>query len=578
MKRILAFLLIYAGALQAQLPFTLVNANLYQAGNSFSAWGDFDQDGDLDLALTGDNGGTPMTILYRNDSGTFVDVNANLPGVNFSSCEWGDFEPDGDLDLLITGYNSGGIPKTYIIKNNNGVFSESGILFPGVAEGQAAWGDFDNDQDLDILLVGKGIAVIYRNDGNDIFTDIPSPMIPVWGAFCNWVDYNNDGLLDAMIAGDSGSGMITNLYRNEGGIFTEVIISPAPFLGLASGHAEWGDLNGDGRMDMIETGMDVNGDGHILIYQNDGNDQFTEINNYDFQVKLSSLDIGDYDNDGLPDWILVGKIPGCGGTAVTQLYHNEGFMVFFDVSTLIPGISIGSASFGDYNNDGYSDLLINGMNGYDVPKTELYRNNLGNTLFVMNTPPAQPSGLTVTPDGNDIILKWYRSTDAETPTSGLSYNVFLGSQPTIADVFTSMSDLTTGFRHVVTMGNTGQDTTWRIKGMEEGDYYWSVQTIDNGFLASQFSPVESFTFTPVGLPDDDFYGISITPNPATSYISIHGNNITMIEIYSMSGEMKYHGTEPVVNTVAWPAGIYLVKVITESRIWAGRIIKVYQGN
>jgi hypothetical protein len=52
----------------------------------------------------------------------------------------------------------------------------------------------------------------------------------------------------------------------------------------------------------------------------------------------------------------------------------------------------------------------------------------------------------------------------------------------------------------------------------------------------------------------------------------------MIEIYSMSGEMKYHGTEPVVNTVAWPAGIYLVKVITESRIWAGRIIKVYQGN
>jgi len=107
MKRILAFLLIYAGALQAQLPFTLVNANLYQAGNSFSAWGDFDQDGDLDLALTGDNGGTPMTILYRNDSGTFVDVNANLPGVNFSSCEWGDFEPDGDLDLLITGYNSG---------------------------------------------------------------------------------------------------------------------------------------------------------------------------------------------------------------------------------------------------------------------------------------------------------------------------------------------------------------------------------------------------------------------------------------------------------------------------------------
>lgn len=557
----------------AQLPFTLADTSFTQMGNSYAAWGDYDNDGDLDIALTGDDAGSPLTQIYRNDTGSFILLNTQLPGVNFSSCEWGDYEPDGDLDLLITGYNVDGTPKTLILKNNSGNFTGSGILLPGVAEGQATWGDFDNDLDLDILMAGKGISMIYRNDGNDNFVDFPATLLPVWGSFCNWVDYNNDGRLDAFVAGDAGMGMFSNLYRNDSDTFSLVTITPEPFLGLGSGRARWADLNLDGRTDLLITGMDFYGDGHVLIYQNDGNDQFTMISNYDFQVKVSCVDIGDYDADGLPDWILMGRIPGCGGTAVTMLYHNEGFMLFFDATTGIPGYKIGSLSFGDYDNNGFTDLLITGLSGFDEPRTSLYRNNAGSQTYTPNTPPDQPAGLTVTPDGDDVVLTWHRSADGQTPPDALTYNIFMGTQATTSDVFGPMSDLTSGIRLVPAMGNTSHDTTWKIRELQPGTYYWSVQAIDNGFLASGFSPVESFDFTPVGIAETTPETMLISPNPVKDQIRIKTDGPGEAEIVNSMGKLVYRGNSTTIDVSSWSHGIYILKLTSGDKVQTARFIK-----
>ncbi len=559
---------------RAQYPFIKADTSLVQTGNSYAAWGDFDNDGDLDVALTGDDAGITLTQVYRNDSSVFTMVSAGLPGVNFSSCEWGDYDNDGDLDLLVTGYNDNGNAKTYIIKNQNGAFSESGILLPGIAMGQATWGDFDNDGDLDILMAGNGISVIYRNDGNDLFTDFPSTFLPVWGSFCNWVDYNNDGRLDAFIAGDAGIGMYSNLYRNDGDTFTLVNINPEPFLGLGSGHARWADLDLDGWNDLLITGMDFYGDGHVLIYQNQGNDQFTLIGNYDFQVKVSSVDIGDYDADGLPDWILMGRIPGCGGTAVTMLYHNEGFMLFFDVNTNIQGYKNGSASFGDYNNDGYSDLLITGLTGFDEPRTILYRNTLGNQSFTMNTPPLQPSGLTAAMDATGVTLSWQRSSDQQTPSPGISYNLFIGNDPELSDVFSPMADITSGFRHLASMGNASQDTGWLVTGLGPGLYYWSVQAIDNGFLASVFAPVESFEVTATGTPEHiNGSKPEVIPNPATHEITIKTTFPADATICDQHSRVVWEGKTGRIDISSWPSGIYLVKVAGDPVFQTAKFLK-----
>ena len=111
-------LLTFGMAAVAQNLFTLVPSPLTNMGNSQAAWGDLDNDGDLDIAIAGEtySSGT-VTKLFRNDAGTFAEIPCTLPGVHFPSLDWGDYDRDGDLDLLITGQDSLGIPITKIAKN-----------------------------------------------------------------------------------------------------------------------------------------------------------------------------------------------------------------------------------------------------------------------------------------------------------------------------------------------------------------------------------------------------------------------------------------------------------------------------
>jgi predicted nucleotidyltransferase len=137
------------------------------------AWGDYDNDGDLDILLTGrDSGSTRIAKVYQNTGSGFGEVYAgSLTAVSSSSVAWGDYDNDGDLDILLTGWDTNEIPVAKIYQNTGSGFSEvyAGSL-PGVRQGSAVWGDYDNDGDLDILLTGfnddssSAIAKIYRNE------------------------------------------------------------------------------------------------------------------------------------------------------------------------------------------------------------------------------------------------------------------------------------------------------------------------------------------------------------------------------------------------------------------------------
>ena len=85
-----------------------------------------------------------------------------------------------------------------------------------------AWGDYDNDGDLDILLAGYNnsvvpISIVYRNDGGGVFTDIGAALTGVfWGSVTAWGDYDNDGRLDILLAGYDGYNFVTKVYRSGG--------------------------------------------------------------------------------------------------------------------------------------------------------------------------------------------------------------------------------------------------------------------------------------------------------------------------------------------------------------------------
>src|SRR5205085_568333 len=141
----------------------------------------------------------------------------SLSAVETSALAWGDYDNDGLLDLAIAGYNgSGAITKLYHNKSGSALCS-SRYSFPGVADSDLAWGDYDNDGFLVLAISGNtssgGITKLYHNSGSG-FVDSLYSFTAVNVSALAWGDYDNDGLLDLAIAGYDGSGAITKLYHN----------------------------------------------------------------------------------------------------------------------------------------------------------------------------------------------------------------------------------------------------------------------------------------------------------------------------------------------------------------------------
>jgi len=258
------------------------SAGVNASGNSRGAvWGDIDSDGDLDLyvAINGAN------LLYRNNgNSTFTDI-ASSAGVNDSGdgvgVAWGDFDKDGDLDLYLA--NFGGTNRLYR-NNGNSTFtdiaSSAGVADTGNGYG-VAWGDFDNDGDLDLHVAKIGAANrLYQNNGNSTFTDIASSAGVAdagSGRSAAWGDIDNDGDLDLYVA---NSGSQDRLYRNNGNsTFTDVASSEG--TGETSNgatSAAWADYDGDGDLDLCVVNNSTSS-AHKL-YRNGGN------SNRWLQVKL----------------------------------------------------------------------------------------------------------------------------------------------------------------------------------------------------------------------------------------------------------------------------------------------------
>jgi hypothetical protein len=493
---ILLYTLILFIPLSLSAQFTKVTTGLPGVEEGTSAWGDYNNDGKLDILLTGsmDYGGSNnIARVYRNDGdSTFTDINAGLTGVYLSSGAWGDYDNDGDLDILLIGYSESGsnTPISRIYRNNgDNTFSDIDAGLTGVGNGSVAWGDYNNDGYLDILLTGdpKGafISKIYRNNGNGTFTDINANLLGVDYSSVAWGDYDNDCDLDILLTGDPFYGHITKLYRNEGDDSFSEIATNLPDISASS--VAWGDYDNDGDLDIVLSGY--NGEYISRVYRNDGNGTFTDIEAGLPGAVTGSVAWGDYDNDGNLDILSSGR-GSEGGDSFSRVYRNYGESIFGDIEAGLTNIEGSYVAWGDYDNDSDLDILQTGRN--EICNTDLYRND---TTY-QNPVPSAPTNLSISAADNYAYFQWDSATDTQTPSLGLNYVLRIGSTPGGCDIVNPMAK-TDGVRLVPKMGYANSNCSWKIKAsVLPGQFYWSVQAIDGAFAGSAFAEEQEYITHP----------------------------------------------------------------------------------
>jgi hypothetical protein len=199
-------------------------------GGSFGcAWGDYDDDGYMDLFVA--NWNIENNFLYRNNAdGTFTKITNSVvvnDGGNSSAGSWGDYDNDGDIDLFVTNY--GPNENNFLYRNaGNGTFLKvnSGVIVNDIGKAQGScWGDFNNDGYIDLFVTNGGyqnseVNILYQNLGSGTFIKITGEIVvnEVSESYgCSWGDYDNDGYIDLFVT-NGGYGNIQNnfLYKNNG--------------------------------------------------------------------------------------------------------------------------------------------------------------------------------------------------------------------------------------------------------------------------------------------------------------------------------------------------------------------------
>ena len=460
------------------------------------AWGDYDKDEDLDLLICGlDQTSTRVSKVFRNNgNNSFTEqTGISLTGVYRGSTDWVDYDNDGDLDIMITGNNQSNVPVSKIYKNNgdNTFTEQTGILLTGLWYSSTDWGDYDNDGDPDIMMTGYNqsnipVSKIYKNNGNNSFVEQTGiTLTSVYLGDCSWADYDKDGDLDILITGYN-SGSVSKIFMNNGdNTFTEqtgIVLAGVYYSSVA-----WGDYNNDEYPDILLTGYNsASGQPVSKVYKNNGNNSFTEQPSIRLTgVYLGSSGWGDYDNDGDLD-ILLSGYSSAGVTS--EIYRNDGSNMFVkQKSNSFPGVYYSALTWADYDNDKDLDIFLSGYTGTNRI-TKIYRNS----SEVPNTTPGPPGNLGISVNGENMTFSWdYPANDA-TPQNGLSYNLRIGTSPGSSDIKSADADWKSGYHYLVGHGNVGHILSWTIKSLPPGSYYWSVQTIDHGYLSSEFAPEELF--------------------------------------------------------------------------------------
>ena len=435
----------------------------------------------------------------------------------------------------------------------------------------------------------------------------------------------------------TGSGKITKLSEFDPNNLT-YIDSDFDVSDIKDAAVEFGDLDGDGDLDFVIAGTSESTSQNIFrTYINFRNDSYDVLNppsdrKYDVLVKHDGLDTTmkntssvevtaiqlEYENDA--DINFAESISSLSnlnnGDQLTIVQNNNQVLVYGDVTkrfsssssyepilvhnsadnTLKEILSVTAYVGGRLKSiTSKSKIYKEGLTTNSLPKRKLKAMSITSTdtqseEIILNQRPDMPFILSeevVNQSNNqgktEVLLSWNQAFDDNTPSEGLTYSIKVGTSPGAEDVVSSNAN-TNGLLKSSQKGNAEHNTSWKL-ALQPGEYYWSVQSIDNSFNGSLFSPEKAFEINNDGTlskPDliEDIK-TTIYPNPVKRDFTISSTEfpIENVNIYNVNGQLvgykltsrsKY---KVIINVGELTKGVYVIVIESGDTKIAQKLIK-----
>ncbi len=298
-------------------------------------FGDLNGDGYLDCVI-GSTGSEKIVVYKNNQGNNFTEIPA-ITVENFKATDVAlvDYDNDGDLDIALQGILRNVTCGTTIFKLyiNRGNFVFQELPFPtvkGFATGVLSWADFDNDKDLDFINAGfvdcsfSKKTMLNENIGQNKFVAREDAILEdKAGGELHWADYNKDGWLDILHTGSGNTyqSLFTKIYENQQGKSFKALDIELQVCATA----KWADFNNDNQLDfLLGSGRINNVEKEFASIYFGNNGTFVKGLAFDLStIGTEFTDVGDYDNDGDIDFFLSGRGIANPEQLSTFIYENQ---------------------------------------------------------------------------------------------------------------------------------------------------------------------------------------------------------------------------------------------------------------
>ncbi|SDW43233.1 FG-GAP-like repeat-containing protein [Aequorivita viscosa] len=532
---------------------------------------DVNGDGWDDIFFT--NGPAPgqNNMLYiNNGDGTFTTVTDDdivLDNDRSDGASFADVDNDGDLDAVVVTYGRNGTgKKNYFYRNNgDGTFEyepDNAIGIPLTYSEMANWIDLNNDQLLDAYITNSVVStrnLYFANQGDGSFEAVTGLSITnetLASRSINWIDYDGDGDSDLFITNENNAN--NSLFRNDvPDNFTKITNLSITQSGGNSAGSSWADVDNDGDFDLFIANW--NGQNNQLFINENGT--FIEQTNSEIALEIGSSfgsAFADVDNDGDLDLLVCNAYYP--GQVTNSLFINDGTGVFTKDTTSSlanhQGNTFGCA-FGDYNNDGWLDVIL--ANTFDENQSNsLFKNTGSGNNWIKIKCVGNPSNgsavgakvkVRATINGNEV----WQTRQIEAASGYCSQNSYTNHF--------GLGDATIVSEIQIQWPSGAVET---FNDIDENNTYLVVE--GNGIQLKTISAAK-FGYVVYPMPADDVLVINFPKDELDS----------KVEIFDLNGrkvneQISYAESSINLDVSNLSAGQYILKIINNERVTSQKII------